>query len=106
MYTFSLTLTKQQLTMALLSKSASRAAVQACRPQRRVAVVVRAQQQKPQLPAFVKPATVAAVANIIAALPASAEAGKLFDFNLTLPVRLIACAAACRWRARSLRAAH
>lgn len=33
-----------------------------------------------------KPATVAAVANIIMALPASADAGKLFDFNLTLPV--------------------
>jgi len=27
-----------------------------------------------------------AVSNIIMALPASAEAGKLFDFNLTLPI--------------------
>jgi hypothetical protein len=27
-----------------------------------------------------------AVSNIIMALPAAAEAGKLFDFNLTLPI--------------------
>lgn len=29
---------------------------------------------------------VAAVSNVIMALPAAAEAGKLFDFNLTLPI--------------------
>jgi hypothetical protein len=28
----------------------------------------------------------AAVSNVIMALPAAAEAGKLFDFNLTLPI--------------------
>lgn len=33
-----------------------------------------------------KPATLAAVANVIMAMPAHADAGKLFDFNLTLPV--------------------
>jgi len=33
-----------------------------------------------------KPAALAAVSNVIMALPASADAGKLFDFNLTLPV--------------------
>jgi hypothetical protein len=72
--------------MALLSKSTMKGAFAQARPARRVAVVVRAQQQKPQLPAFVKPAMVAGVANLIAALPSSADAGKLFDFNLTLPV--------------------
>eukprot|EP00951_Prasinocladus_malaysianus_P035162 scaffold360145_cov33-Prasinocladus_malaysianus.AAC.1 len=34
---------------------------------------------------LVKPTTVAAIANLIMAVPAHAEAGKLFDFNLTLP---------------------
>lgn len=48
-------------------------------------MVVRA-STKPQLPAVVKPALTAAVANLIAVLPAAAESGKLFDFNLTLPV--------------------
>lgn len=74
--------------MALLARSTRAFSAATARPQRRV-LAVRAQvQQKPeaQLPAFVKPAAVAAVANFIAALPASAEAGKLFDFNLTLPV--------------------
>ena len=33
-----------------------------------------------------KPATLAVIANIVAAAPAHAEAGKLFDFNLTLPL--------------------
>ena len=32
------------------------------------------------------PATLAVIANIVAAAPAHAEAGKLFDFNLTLPL--------------------
>jgi len=49
-------------------------------------MVVRASSQKQQLPSIVKPAVIAAVSNIIMALPASAEAGKLFDFNLTLPI--------------------
>jgi len=49
-------------------------------------MVVRASSQKQQLSSIVKPATIAAVSNIIMALPASAEAGKLFDFNLTLPI--------------------
>ncbi len=39
-----------------------------------------------QLPALAKPAFATAVANVLMALPAAAEAGKLFDFNLTLPV--------------------
>jgi F-type H+-transporting ATPase subunit b len=38
------------------------------------------------MPAIVKPAIATAVANVIMALPAAAESGKLFDFNLTLPV--------------------
>jgi ATP synthase B/B' CF(0) len=39
-----------------------------------------------QLPAFARPAAIAAVANVLMALPAHAEAGKIFDFNLTLPI--------------------
>lgn len=38
-----------------------------------------------QLSTLVKPAFTAAVSNVIMAMPAEA-AGKLFDFNLTLPV--------------------
>ena len=55
--------------------------------QRAVRLVVRA--QKPvveQLQSVARPALVTAVANIIMAMPAAAEAGKIFDFNLTLPV--------------------
>lgn len=33
-----------------------------------------------------KPALLATVANVLATLPAHAEAGKIFDFNLTLPI--------------------
>eukprot|EP00877_Chromochloris_zofingiensis_P012527 jgi/Chrzof1/7528/Cz02g27060.t1_ATPG[v5.2] len=60
-------------------------------PQRSVRLVVRASNnvQTPkqlQLPAFLKPAAATAFANIIMAMPAAAEAGKLFDFNLTLPI--------------------
>jgi F-type H+-transporting ATPase subunit b len=32
------------------------------------------------------PFQIPAVANVIMAMPAAAEAGKLFDFNLTLPI--------------------
>lgn len=39
-----------------------------------------------ELSAAVKPAALAAMVNILAVLPAHAEAGKIFDFNLTLPV--------------------
>lgn len=50
-------------------------------------MVVRAQaQQQPNLATLAKPAATVAVANLIMAMPAAAEAGKLFDFNLTLPV--------------------
>uniref|UniRef100_A0A7S1T276 ATP synthase subunit b', chloroplastic n=2 Tax=Eukaryota TaxID=2759 RepID=A0A7S1T276_9CHLO len=77
---------------AVALRPASRTTVRAARPAARV-VAVRAQQQQQQKLSVVdtavsamKPATVAAVANIFMALPASADAGKLFDFNLTLPV--------------------
>ena len=56
---------------------------------RMVRLVVRAQAPqapKVQLPQLLKPAVAAAIANVIMALPASAEAGKLFDFNATLPI--------------------
>jgi len=51
-------------------------------------MVVRASstQQKVQLPAAIKPAVATVVANVLMALPAAAEAGKLFDFNATLPI--------------------
>jgi F-type H+-transporting ATPase subunit b len=42
--------------------------------------------RKVQIPALAKPAMLAAVTNMIATLPAHAEAGKIFDFNLTLPI--------------------
>ncbi|KXZ41597.1 hypothetical protein GPECTOR_374g160 [Gonium pectorale] len=59
----------------------------AAKPARRV-MVVRAEAAKPQqqLAQLVKPALSAVVANALMALPAAAEAGKIFDFNLTLPV--------------------
>ncbi|KAG2499814.1 hypothetical protein HYH03_002107 [Edaphochlamys debaryana] len=58
----------------------------AARPLR---LVVRASAQKPQQPLaqlLAKPALSAVVANALLALPAAADAGKIFDFNLTLPV--------------------
>lgn len=39
-----------------------------------------------EIPSIVRPATVAAISNLLMALPAHAEAGKIFDFNLTLPI--------------------
>lgn len=40
----------------------------------------------PQQIALIKPALAALAANVLAALPAHAEAGKIFDFNFTLPI--------------------
>lgn len=69
---------------ALAARPATRPALRASAPR---VVAVRAQQNAVEkaVSKLVKPATLAAVANVIMALPASAEAGKLFDFNLTLP---------------------
>lgn len=59
--------------------------------QRNARLVVRASSQKvektgkAELQSLVAPAVVTAVANAIMAMPAAADAGKLFDFNLTLP---------------------
>lgn len=54
---------------------------------RNLSVVVRACNNKPkQTNPIVKPAVLTVLANVIMALPASADAGKIFDFNLTLPV--------------------
>ncbi|CAK0783088.1 hypothetical protein CVIRNUC_006283 [Coccomyxa viridis] len=39
-----------------------------------------------RLPALVRPAALVAVSNFLMALPAHADAGKIFDFNLTLPI--------------------
>lgn len=43
-------------------------------------------RSKLELPAAVRPALTFAAANALVAAPAFAEAGKIFDFNLTLPV--------------------
>ncbi|KAF8068188.1 hypothetical protein HT031_001874 [Scenedesmus sp. PABB004] len=79
--------------MAVSTLARTRAFAGACstarpaQPARAVRMVVRASAQKQQqLSALVKPAVATAVANVIMALPAAAEAGKLFDFNLTLPI--------------------
>lgn len=74
-------------TAGLAARLSSRGAVRVSRSATRVAVARAnlAEKSVSALPAFVKPAAVAAVANVIMALPASADAGKLFDFNLTLP---------------------
>lgn len=67
--------------------ASSTRAAQPARPVR--CMVVRAsssQKQQQPLASIVKPAVIGAVANVIMALPAAAEAGKLFDFNLTLPI--------------------
>lgn len=55
---------------------------------RTLRMVVRAEANKPSqlLAQVAKPALSAVVANALMALPAAAEAGKIFDFNLTLPV--------------------
>ncbi|PNH00786.1 ATP synthase subunit b', chloroplastic [Tetrabaena socialis] len=61
----------------------------ATRPAARRMMVVRASAEKPtmqQLVQLAKPALTVAVANALMALPAAADAGKIFDFNLTLPV--------------------
>jgi len=48
-------------------------------------VVVRAQSQDTNVD-ILKPVVTAAIANLILAAPSLAEAGKIFDFNLTLPI--------------------
>lgn len=57
----------------------------AVRPMR---LVVRAQAEKPfqQLALIAKPAMSAVIANALLAMPAAAEAGKIFDFNATMPI--------------------
>ena len=39
-----------------------------------------------QVPGILRSAGLAAVVNVLAVLPAHADAGKIFDFNLTLPI--------------------
>lgn len=46
----------------------------------------RASCSKVEMPAALRPALTIAAANALVAAPAFAEAGKIFDFNLTLPV--------------------
>ena len=38
------------------------------------------------MPTLVKPAALAAITSVLVTLPAHAEAGKILDFNLTLPI--------------------
>ena len=39
-----------------------------------------------ELSSLAKPAALAAITNVLVTLPAHADAGKIFDFNLTLPI--------------------
>lgn len=43
-------------------------------------------RRKAEVPAWARPAAVTALANALMALPAHAYAGKIFDFNATLPL--------------------
>ena len=45
-----------------------------------------ASRRQAKLPAFIRPAALVAISNALMALPAHADAGKIFDFNLTLPI--------------------
>jgi F-type H+-transporting ATPase subunit b len=77
------------MALSLRSKAfgaTQRAAVRT--PTRAVRMVVRAsaQQQQQSRAQLAKAAMTAAGVQLIAAAPAFAEAGKLFDFNLTLPI--------------------
>lgn len=75
------------MAMSTLAKQSRTSVVRASPVSRSVrSVVVRAQQQENKFSQLVKPALSAVVANALMALPAAAEAGKIFDFNLTLPV--------------------
>ncbi len=47
---------------------------------------IYAARRDAKLPAFVRPAALVAISNALMALPAHADAGKIFDFNLTLPI--------------------
>jgi F-type H+-transporting ATPase subunit b len=72
---------------------AAQRAFVAARPAARRVVVCSAQQKAPLalpkvLPAAVKPALLTAASNLLLALPSHAEAGKIFDFNATLPVMM------------------
>merc|ERR1719217_351835 len=69
------------------AQKASFGAVKAAAPRPAVrAVVVKAQKMEVSKVELVKPAVTAAVANLIMAAPSFAEAGKIFDFNATLPI--------------------
>lgn len=74
--------------MALLARSQQAVGVRAARAQvsRPRMVVVRASSDNKLVQQLAKPALTIAVANALLAMPAAAEAGKIFDFNLTLPV--------------------
>jgi F-type H+-transporting ATPase subunit b len=84
--------------MAVKPFSAARVAVRPAQQRcLRLAVAASSQKSSPlqtaisslravQLSAAVKPAATAFVANVLLALPAAAEPGKIFDFNLTLPI--------------------
>jgi hypothetical protein len=42
--------------------------------------------RKSDIPSWLKPSALVALTNALAVLPAHAEAGKIFDFNATLPI--------------------
>lgn len=77
---------------ALLCKPFAATANKAARAQAPRRVLVLAQATKPaaakELPAALKPALLTVASNVLLSLPAHAEAGKIFDFNFTLPVMM------------------
>lgn len=92
----------EQAAMAVLLRAQNLQAfslarpTQCCRQVSRLVVKsqgIQEQKAQPvrrtQMPAGIKPAALAAVANALAVLPAHAEAGKIFDFNLTLPIMTV-----------------
>lgn len=57
-------------------------------PCRRTVLVVKAQKPAAvkDVSAVIKPAALTVLSNVLLSMPAHAEAGKIFDFNLTLPI--------------------
>lgn len=73
-------------TLARVNTKANAVSVRAAAPRSVRVMAVKPQASKDVQIDLAKSASVVAVANMIMATPAFAEAGKIFDFNLTLPV--------------------
>jgi len=77
------------MAVASVQRPFAASATRASAPRARVLVLAQA---KPQAAAkevaVAKPALLTVAANVLLSLPAHAEAGKIFDFNFTLPVMM------------------